>query len=153
MLWLILKYLAAFCYVEWSLLMYIAKYFASRLEQKHYCTVTTRRTNSTGTKKFNSHVIKALPKDLSEGNWRLTIKYSLILWFYSKQPMILPFPRFLSTLNPVFWGCLLQMGGPEGVRKNEVCKMTLQPGKGMWMHCKPRTTSPSKTPSLATHEP
>jgi Cytochrome P450 len=46
------------------------------------------------------------------------------------------FPILASTTSLAMG--VLQMGGPEGVRASELMSMTLQPGRGLLMHCIPR---------------
>lgn len=41
----------------------------------------------------------------------------------------------------------LQMGGPEGVLKGEINRLTLQPGLGLWVNCIPRAPAGSKQAS------
>ena len=41
---------------------------------------------------------------------------------------------------PVLTRSDAQMGGAEGVDKGEINRLTLQPGNGMWMICKPRVS-------------
>ena len=43
-------------------------------------------------------------------------------------------------LHPVLTPADVQMGGAEGVDKGEINRLTLQPGNGMWMSCKPWVT-------------